>query len=628
MTAVGGICNSVLTLANMYCRNNCLSSLFCTSKLDTYIDQARRKGKASVSEICISATLREQQRRKDELKKKAILQAKHLDCDKQTQLLEAQIQAQWETCFKTNSKLGNPYDLHQLLLNQKNVCDQLILSKDRLIIEYNAELKRKDDDYVKELKREAEEIDQLLVRMYTEYATFKKSLKENLIQIERSLMDERAENLDQNIKEMDGLFDSRKESEIKYLNERRNRVHDNGEALEELRVQDAEECNLVKIKLETDVQVLEQQLQQMKATYQLNTEKLEYNYQVLKKRDDENSITVNQQKRRITRMTDILNALKMKHAKHEKAFHVDHTNLQEDFNRISSQYQDLTKKFKHFQINDEIKFNELWEMHQKHLQLLITKVVQADAVIYEKELGVCHHDTRTHDASTSPSHGWVGGGGGGGGGGGTHATPSSKDLTPDPLKWALMHAQHPMVQTILHVVSKEAHFLLDEKLVRLLQPLPYQEQRLLKLDTILKALDIHSSVDLEAFLNLFVDSSTHVSLQQWTTTQLTLVPLNQVNSLIHAWLKRKREKQEDPTHPDGGAGVGVKKTTPPTSHLTSTMGVGHGKKGFKAHWEEIMKVVDERHVKACKRVLTHMEAFHQLLVQRKTYIDEVCPMDH
>jgi dynein regulatry complex protein 1 len=49
-------------------------------------------------------------------------------------------------------------------------------------------------------------------------------------------------------------------------------------------VHDAEEYNLVKIKLETDVQVLEQQLQQMRATYQLNTEKLEYNHQVLKKR--------------------------------------------------------------------------------------------------------------------------------------------------------------------------------------------------------------------------------------------------------------------------------------------------------------------------------------------------------
>ena len=50
-----------------------------------------------------------------------------------------------------------------------------------------------------------------------------------------------------------------------------------------------------------DVQILEQQLQQMRATYQLNQEKLEYNFQVLKKRDEENTITKSQQKRKITR---------------------------------------------------------------------------------------------------------------------------------------------------------------------------------------------------------------------------------------------------------------------------------------------------------------------------------------
>ena len=51
----------------------------------------------------------------------------------------------------------------------------------------------------------------------------------------------------------------------------------------------------------SDVQLLEQQLQQMRATYQLNQEKLEYNFQVLKKRDEENTITKSQQKRKITR---------------------------------------------------------------------------------------------------------------------------------------------------------------------------------------------------------------------------------------------------------------------------------------------------------------------------------------
>ena len=44
----------------------------------------------------------------------------------------------------------------------------------------------------------------------------------------------------------------------------------------------------------------------MKATYQLNQEKLEYNFQVLKKRDEENTITKSQQKRKITRFANIV----------------------------------------------------------------------------------------------------------------------------------------------------------------------------------------------------------------------------------------------------------------------------------------------------------------------------------
>lgn len=39
----------------------------------------------------------------------------------------------------------------------------------------------------------------------------------------------------------------------------------------------------------------------MKATYQLNQEKLEYNFQVLKKRDEESVVIKSQQKRKISR---------------------------------------------------------------------------------------------------------------------------------------------------------------------------------------------------------------------------------------------------------------------------------------------------------------------------------------
>lgn len=68
------------------------------------------------------------------------------------------------------------------------------------------------------------------------------------------------------------------------------------------------------------MQTLELQLLKLKATYQLNLEKLEYNFQVLKRRDEENTITKSSQKRKITRLQDTLNNLHNKAIKQEKQY--------------------------------------------------------------------------------------------------------------------------------------------------------------------------------------------------------------------------------------------------------------------------------------------------------------------
>jgi len=60
-------------------------------------------------------------------------------------------------------------------------------------------------------------------------------------------------------------------------------------------IKDSEEYHKLKITLEKDIQTLEQQLQEMRATYQLNKEKLDYNYRVLSEQDMENRNTLQQQ---------------------------------------------------------------------------------------------------------------------------------------------------------------------------------------------------------------------------------------------------------------------------------------------------------------------------------------------
>lgn len=73
---------------------------------------------------------------------------------------------------------------------------------------------------------------------------------------------------------------------------------------------DAQDYNALKIRLESDRQNLERHMEVMLATYQLNIEKLDYNYRVLVERDHENGATINQQKRKIARQRDLLTTLK------------------------------------------------------------------------------------------------------------------------------------------------------------------------------------------------------------------------------------------------------------------------------------------------------------------------------
>ena len=72
----------------------------------------------------------------------------------------------------------------------------------------------------------------------------------------------------------------RRSQEAHFLARREERIDDNEAQIQHLRRRNMEDYNRIKIKLETDIQTLQQQIQQMKATYLLNAEKLEYNFQV------------------------------------------------------------------------------------------------------------------------------------------------------------------------------------------------------------------------------------------------------------------------------------------------------------------------------------------------------------
>ena len=123
-------------------------------------------------------------------------------------------------------------------------------------------------------------------------------------------INERKALLEQNKAEMQQMFEKRNQLEQEFLERYLSLVAGYQQSLFEMQVGDAQDFNSLKLNLVTDRQKLERHMEAMLATYQLNIEKLDYNYRVLVERDHENSATINQQKRKIARQRDQLTSLK------------------------------------------------------------------------------------------------------------------------------------------------------------------------------------------------------------------------------------------------------------------------------------------------------------------------------
>lgn len=516
-----------------------------------------------------------------------------------------------------------PQDLQDMLKEQTSACDAVIDEKNKLINILQQELKTKDDEYIKDLKKQADDVDLLIERMEEQIKNVTKSYREELRQIEQAHNDGRNDTNKADKQKWEHAVQQRSEKEEANMVSREQRVMEHEQQLDSLRTQDAEEYNMVKIKLETDVQILEQQLQQMKATYQLNQEKLEYNFQVLKKRDEENTITKSQQKRKITRLQDVLNNLKIKLGKQERAYRDENQSLVDDYKRIADQYSELHKKMKHFAATDNGKFRDIWCMNEKEMRELVNKVLGIDRIIHQQQLGL---SWSSPEVPFPTSHGPL------------------ISMDEDKRKSAITVAKEILtsakmqdtdhsaiegdkrpdvslsigtVKQVLELLCDETGFLVEEKLNKLLQPLQNEERSLIKLDAIFKALNIESEEDINKLSTFFKlhqtkgaeskETSSEEREVSSTNTGVTIDPnevLKVLKSFVQEHVKPVKEKVEPNTR------MNVSGVTERNHSLDEKF------------WSSMANIVSDGKLKMWDALAGALEKYHHVLMERDLHIKE------
>nr|XP_032817535.1 dynein regulatory complex protein 1 [Petromyzon marinus] len=417
----------------------------------------------------------------------------------------------------TKRALPVPQALRDALHAQQKLCAALIEDKNKLITELEQELKTHDEQFVRDLKRQATDIELLTERMEEQARSVAQTCREEMTSLEKEFEAERHELLEKNRKEWEQATHTRRDREEQQLEGRLRRAEEQEQQLQDLRRQGVEETNEIKEKLEGDVQALQQQLQQMKATYQLNQEKLEYNFHVLKKRDEENALAKALQKRRLTRQQDLLTSLKARYAKMERQYKDENLSLASDFTRMSEEQQQVHSLTRHFGGVDARRFRGVWLMAEEEAHRLARRALDADRAITEQQLGLDWEAPPDSDALLGGPSRLAG----------SHRTAAelakSVLTTPGGLKQEDKEEEEKVreaetskegrespaltpatLKRILELLSDESGFLVEQKLLKLLEPLPRDERSLLTLHTVLTALGLETEEDVKKLAEFFL----------------------------------------------------------------------------------------------------------------------------
>ncbi|KAM8952696.1 dynein regulatory complex protein 1 [Pelodytes ibericus] len=575
-------------------------------------------GTQLVTNVQIAADARETQRRAGEVALKR-LRIEKLNNEAKSSLEKfEEITKKW---LSTGSK-KIPQELWETLNSQQQQCAQLIEDKNKLIGDLQQELKRKDDQYVRDLKKQTEDIDLLNERMEEQIRNLMKTYREELLQIEKSFEQERRDLLSSSSVKWEQGMEARRDKELENLLNRMKKVEQHERQLNELRVQDGEEYNMIKIKLETDVQILQQQLQQMKATYQLNQEKLEYNFQVLKKRDEENTITKSQQKRRITRLQDVLNNLKIKLDKQVKQSKEENQALTDDLKRIMDQYRELQKKMRHFSILDARKFHDIWLMNEEEMKDMVHRALEADRIIHEQQLGLpwtaphpwfmdnigplVTQKEKKKTARMLAQEVMASAG---------NDSPASSDWQSSgagSVNEALPPFSAGTVKQILELLSDESGFLIEGKLIRLLSPLEKDERSLLKLDSIFGALRVENEDDVYKLVDFLMRYKVDRTAEQEGDGSSTGI-INNDSELIH------------PNDVVRALRAFVMEYHRPREKLTRSRLAGLDERDGSedaVYWSAASHVIPEAQLKVWDALQSAMEKYYDVLTGRSQLITE------
>nr|XP_029733935.1 dynein regulatory complex protein 1 homolog [Aedes albopictus] len=445
---------------------------------DRVISELLRDGRELIQDIRVANDKREVERRVKEAEiREELLEKLQTESAEAVARFES-ISEKWAEL----KELKDPMGVNDELQLQKDRIHDLMKQKDIIIDECRQELKLADERYTRDLLKQTTDIHSLVERVDSQIEIMKRTFKEHLDLLENTIDEERHILRMAASKKWDDLYSRRAVNERIKMKQEKERLEFYRDEIDRIEQEHIEVTRATRIRLEQDNQALEIELQKVKTNTTLNSEKLDYNFQVLKKREDENLMVRNAQKRRLTKLNETIFVLRRKIKDVQMNCLIETEKLSSDIMKLRFNISHMNTKVSTFaEVNDK-KYHSVWQMNKNECSDVLKSILEIDKMLVEQHLGLKWEGPSLPDDHAHKLPEKMGSFG-------SESTLVHSQVSTSLMTFEDKHERTQMLH-ILQIVLRQAGFLVDKTAIKLIEEHTEDEQNLVCLDNVFNALGI------------------------------------------------------------------------------------------------------------------------------------------
>ena len=216
----------------------------------------------------------------------------------------------------------------------------------------------------------------------------RQAYREELKLIEDVMMQERRLAIEANDRKWEDLYRKRENEEVDQCQKKFDRLEQFVREMDEIRVSHQERYRQVKIRLENELGEIQREFERLKTACAMNGEKLDYNFQVLRRREDENLIINSQQKRRINKLQDVVDALRKGTREYGASTAAEISKLGVEVDNLKKCVGEIESKAAMLAEANDSKYWKVWELNVRSAEEVLGRILAIDEILCEQQLGL------------------------------------------------------------------------------------------------------------------------------------------------------------------------------------------------------------------------------------------------